>query len=225
MWIGDVGQNAVEEIDFSLTGGQNFGWRCYEGNSPFNTSGCPPVSELTFPVTQYQQTSSRRSIVGGHVYRGSDFPTMEGLYFFSDTVSNEIIYTDAANPGTNVFSDPFNGNAFVSFGVDQENELYIAALGSGTIFRVVDTDLLAIDEFTETTFSLFPNPASDRLEIALNQLNASPATLVIYDITGKQVQSTNLTALNTSLNINNLKSGIYLVQLGNTGVAQKLIIE
>ena len=225
MWIGDVGQNAVEEINFSLTGGQNFGWRCYEGNSPFNTSGCPPVSELTFPVTQYQQTSSRRSIVGGHVYRGSDFPTMEGLYFFSDTVSNEIIYTDAANPGTNVFSDPFNGNAFVSFGVDQENELYIAALGSGTIFRVVDTDLLAIDEFVATTFSLFPNPASDRLEIALNQLNASPATLVIYDITGKQVQSTNLTALNTSLNISNLKSGIYLVQLGNTGVAQKLIIE
>ena len=51
IWIGDVGQNAREEVNrASLSqAGLNYGWRCYEGNAPFNTSGCPDESELTFP--------------------------------------------------------------------------------------------------------------------------------------------------------------------------------
>jgi len=53
LWIGDVGQNLFEEIDFepdSCTGGKNYGWRCYEANDPYNTSGCGPAADYVFPV-------------------------------------------------------------------------------------------------------------------------------------------------------------------------------
>jgi len=226
MWIGDVGQNAVEEIDFGLTGGLNFGWRCYEGNSPFNTSGCPDQSELTFPVAQYPQGQNRFSIVGGHVYRGSDFPTIQGLYFFSDTFSNEIIYTDATNPGDITFSTPFGGNGFVSFGVDQNNELYIAGINSGTIYRIVDNNLLGLeDQIQEPDFTLFPNPAKDILEIRVSHLTDALDELSIFDITGKLIQSTVLTNIQTTISLGDFRAGVYFVQLANSGVTQKLIIQ
>ncbi len=56
MWIGDVGQGTWEEVDFQSIkskGGENYGWRCYEGNANFNTTGCKPKSTFTFPVHVY----------------------------------------------------------------------------------------------------------------------------------------------------------------------------
>ncbi|NNL83294.1 MAG: hypothetical protein HKP28_07885, partial [Winogradskyella sp.] len=55
LWIGDVGQNDIEEIDLlpAGTSGQNLGWRCYEGGVVYNSTGCPPANELTFPIAEY----------------------------------------------------------------------------------------------------------------------------------------------------------------------------
>ncbi len=71
IWIGDVGQNAREEVNRAnlSQAGLNYGWRCYEGNAPFNTSGCPDESELTFPVFDYSWNGGG-SVIGGDVYRG-----------------------------------------------------------------------------------------------------------------------------------------------------------
>ena len=84
IWIADVGQNAIEEINKNpiSQSGINYGWRCYEGNSVYNSSGCASQSTMTFPVTTYDHSNGRCSITGGYVYRGTSYPVFQGKYFF-----------------------------------------------------------------------------------------------------------------------------------------------
>jgi glucose/arabinose dehydrogenase len=61
MWIGDVGQNTWEEIDYqpaSSTGGENYGWRCYEGLEGYNTTNCDPQSTYVDPVAQLSHSDT-----------------------------------------------------------------------------------------------------------------------------------------------------------------------
>src|SRR5690606_8633557 len=92
VWIADVGQNAIEEINKmpSTEAGLNYGWRCYEADQPYNTSGCQDSSTMTFPVAQYNHSAGRCSLTGGYVYRGSQYTDIYGLYFFADYCSNHI---------------------------------------------------------------------------------------------------------------------------------------
>ena len=95
MYIADVGQNAYEEVDVqpaNSVGGENYGWRCYEGDHAYNTSGCPGSGTMVFPVHEYSQGGSpyRCSITGGYVYRGSAIPDLQGAYFFGEYCSNQI---------------------------------------------------------------------------------------------------------------------------------------
>lgn len=88
MWIGDVGQNAYEEVDYWPAGdnsGPNFGWRCYEGNSAYNTVGCGSFSSYDPPVSVHPQSDQGWcSVIGGRVYRGSMYPQLYGRYIYTD---------------------------------------------------------------------------------------------------------------------------------------------
>ena len=147
LWIADVGQNAWEEVDFqsaASTGGENYGWRCYEGNQPFNTGGCPDPNTMVFPIHVYGHGSGC-SISGGYVYRGCDIPDLRGTYFFSDFCTSRL-WTFRYD-GANVFDfldrtaelAPGGGltiNSVSSFGEDARGELYICDLG-GEIYKVI----------------------------------------------------------------------------------------
>ena len=142
MWIGDVGQGTWEEIDFIShlsNGGENFGWRCKEGNHDFNTQGCngtyiPPIAEYN------HEGFFHCSVTGGYVYRGpvsgmADF----GVYFYTDYCSGRLWGTwfsgnPAINVNTQIFGE-FGGNNFVSFGEDQAGNLYASTL-SGQIHKM-----------------------------------------------------------------------------------------
>ncbi len=102
MWVGDVGQNAREEVDFepAATGGRNYGWRCYEGSNVYNTNGCPPMSSLIFPVFSYINPSIGCSMTGGFIYRGSKYPDLYGIYLNADYCSGRIWGTKQADDGT-----------------------------------------------------------------------------------------------------------------------------
>ena len=79
MWIGDVGQNAREEIDFIPAGvlGENLGWRCKEGNRCTNLSGCAcSDGSLLDPIQEYNHSGGNCSVTGGMIYRGSAIPTL-----------------------------------------------------------------------------------------------------------------------------------------------------
>jgi hypothetical protein len=153
LWIGDVGQGAVEEVDrVQITqGGLNFGWPLYEGTQPYSGN---VSAGLTMPVTEYAHGSGPLqgfSITGGFVYRGPIEP-LQGLYIFADFVSNNIWTVPSASlvPGSTAPSSSFtNRNAaftpnagslssVTSFGEDQAGNLYIVAFG-GDVFMFQPT--------------------------------------------------------------------------------------
>jgi len=93
LWIADVGQNAIEEINFQSAnslGGENYGWRCMEGTQCTGLSGCTcNDSELVLPVHEYTHADGC-SVTGGYVYRGAAIPSFRGTYFFSDYCTARI---------------------------------------------------------------------------------------------------------------------------------------
>ena len=142
MWIADVGQNAIEEINkapASSTGGENYGWRCYEGTQPFNTDGCEDQSFYTFPIFEYTHEQGDRSITGGYVYRGFDYPFMYGSYFYADFVSSRFFTLRETEDG---LESSILGNLGISqiatFGEDFKSELYVASRSNGLVYRVTD---------------------------------------------------------------------------------------
>ncbi len=87
MWIGDVGQDSFEEIDFraaAVTANVNYGWHCYEGNAPFNTTGCGPVTDYVFPVYNYPTQNPLAAVTGGIVYRGAAYAGLQGYNVSAD---------------------------------------------------------------------------------------------------------------------------------------------
>ena len=93
LYIGDVGQSAREEVDFQAaggTGGQNYGWRVMEGSICYNpSSGCDQSGKI-LPVAEYDHTLGC-AITGGYVYRGLNFPSLNGYYFYSDYCSGQAL--------------------------------------------------------------------------------------------------------------------------------------
>ena len=88
LWCGDVGQNAVEEIDI-IVRGANYGWRVYEGDrSNINPSILPPTA-FTQPIVTYTH-SFGFSVTGGYVYRGTRVPSLSDAYMYADFVTNRV---------------------------------------------------------------------------------------------------------------------------------------
>lgn len=144
MWIGDVGQNAWEEIDYWPAGdnsGPNFGWRCYEANAAFNTSGCAAMSSYEFPVYAYDHGQGC-SVTGGNVYRGALHKNLWGHYFFTDYCDGYLWWTTPAGGGnwtTNRSTNTFSNFDYSGFGEDIYGQLYVCGLGSGNIYKFTDT--------------------------------------------------------------------------------------
>lgn len=144
LWIGDVGQSAWEEVDFqpaSSTGGENWGWRCYEGNATYNTTGCAGIGTYDFPIYVYNHSfaTGGYAITGGYVYRGSDYPGMYGYYIFCDYVTGNWWTTtsDGAGGWISAKNDLSFGD-IATFGEGNDGELYCASLSTGLIYKVVD---------------------------------------------------------------------------------------
>ena len=138
LFIGDVGQNAWEEVDFEPAasgGGRNYGWRVFEGMHCFNPPTACSLANHTPPVIEYPHTSAGGfSVTGGYRYRGSALPALGGYYIYGDYVSGRIW---AASPGeawapTQIATLP----NLSTFGEDESGELYAANLVDGTIVRV-----------------------------------------------------------------------------------------
>lgn len=149
LWIGDVGQGAVEEIDFARAGvgGLNFGWRCMEGLSCTGLSGCAcNDTALTLPVQTYTHAAGGCSVTGGYRYRGDALCGWQGTYFYADYCSDKIWSFDFNGTSIFDFADrtaqlaPGGGlsiGSIASFGQDVDGELYIVDQGGGEIFKIV----------------------------------------------------------------------------------------
>ncbi|WP_129127325.1 PQQ-dependent sugar dehydrogenase [Geomonas oryzae] len=137
LYIADVGQDEVEEIDFQPAGsgaGANYGWNIMEGDRCFRKPKCKK-SGLTMPVAVYRHGKGDCSVTGGYVYRGR-IKELQGIYFYGDFCSGRIwgLRRVGTKWETKLLADtPY---AISTFGEDEEGELYLADYGSGTIYRV-----------------------------------------------------------------------------------------
>jgi glucose/arabinose dehydrogenase len=147
LFIADVGQSTVEEVNFqprSSGGGENYGWRCYEGSLAYNTSGCASPDNYTFPVFEYQRPSGYGdcSVTGGYVYRGLRYHALYGRYLLTDYCSGRFWDLQQQPNGSwqatthlDVFPQDATttfGNA--SFGQRCDGELFVANVYQGKIF-------------------------------------------------------------------------------------------
>jgi glucose/arabinose dehydrogenase len=146
LWIGDVGQDAWEEVDRAPAAhgrnagrGLNFGWRVMEASHCYSPpTGCSRTGK-TLPLTEYGHANGRCSITGGFVYRGARYPDLVGAYLFADYCSGEIWYVDrAASRGTAPTLALETNAAITSFGQDEAGDLYLAD-ARGSIYRLSDS--------------------------------------------------------------------------------------
>jgi glucose/arabinose dehydrogenase len=147
LWVGDVGQNAVEEIDFlpadgnGLNAGRadNLGWRRMEGNDPYEGRTAP--NNHTPPVFDYDHFAGRCTVIGGHVYRGAN-PDYDGTYFFGDFCTGELGYVQVNGSGDLQSSaidigDDVPAFTLQSFGQDNDGEVYVLT-SNGLVYRIVE---------------------------------------------------------------------------------------
>ena len=223
LWIGDVGQNAIEEIDFqpaSSKGGENYGWRCFEGNNSFNDDGCLPQNNYVFPVHTYSHSATNScSVTGGYVYRGSDYSNYKGKYFFADYCSDKIwTLVNESGTWTATLMGQFSGNNFSTFGEDKNGRLYIAGLNSGTVFYLADTEAGGNGYQQMNEYNLYPNPFNETIivEIAMNHL--SDSKINIMDLAGKVVFESDIVSQVSAFDLTFLPGGVYFYDLLLPGV-------
>jgi glucose/arabinose dehydrogenase len=147
LFCGDVGQNLYEEVDI-IEKGKNYGWRAMEGFHIYDSILYKKENDYTLPIIEYPH-SVGVSITGGYVYRGKEFPGMQGLYIFGDWAS-KLFYLEKENQqwirhdsrfvGKEDNKFPFTIN---SFGVDENGEIYavtqneIGAISpTGVIYKI-----------------------------------------------------------------------------------------
>ncbi len=144
LWIGDVGQSALEEIDRAKKGtgaGANYGWNVMEGDRCYPAgANCAGLrQDFTDPIAVYSHDFGC-SVTGGYVYRGRRYPVMKGGYFFGDYCSGNIwaIASGGGSPQSPELLIENSGASISSFGEDRRGELYLTDLG-GTVYRLTAT--------------------------------------------------------------------------------------
>ncbi len=202
-WIGDVGQDLWEEVDFvyaGTPGGMNFGWDCREGNHVYEPAGCPGEGAFTYPIFEYPHTcdppcntGDGNSMTGGFVYRGSMYPVLYGYYIFADYGSNNVWtlkQTGFGNPPTFSFILQTNTgiSAVESFGEADNGELYALSYG-GTVYSISATGTLATGW---TKIKATPSHQGNKIEWTLD---------AIFGINHFQVQRSYFEDFNQYVNV------------------------
>jgi len=141
LWIGDVGQNAWEEIDFqpaASVGGENYGWNVFEATHTYPPNDPPPANgaDFTMPVLEYDRTTGT-SVTGGYVYRGGAQEKLWGTYLYADFSVGRVWGLQRGADGgveTRLLLD--NDMMIASFGEDDGGELYLVDFNGG-VHRVI----------------------------------------------------------------------------------------
>ena len=139
MFIADVGQNQIEEINLLPIGSEeavNFGWNPVEGSSCYLEPNCD-TSGYTMPILEYPHENGSCSVTGGELYYGENLPDLYGTYIFADFCSGLVWQGIEGDDGTWAMSEPVeSGLAISSFGVDEQGEVYVLDLNSGIVYRL-----------------------------------------------------------------------------------------
>lgn len=143
LWIGDVGQGELEEIDVARAGvgGTDFGWNVMEGSACFRDGGTDCLTDdLTLPVTEYGHDQGV-AVIGGTVYRGEAQTGLRGWYVFSDNSSGRFWVIDATRNDLHEPTVALDSERSISaIGEDAAGELFATDLSGGELLRIVVAD-------------------------------------------------------------------------------------
>lgn len=233
MWIGDVGQGSFEEINFqpaNSTGGENYGWRCYEGDAIFNTNNCLGAANYQFPVHTYENRSSVGcSVNGGFVYRGASYPLLYGKYLFSDYCSGRIWALSKNDADEWVSMEVFDGPNFhyTTMGEDQQGEIYLGSI-DGKIYQLRDQTTGITAPRLDAHLTVTPNPFDQNIIITAELPENGRYRLRLINSLGQVVWEESAvwnTVLNREISTQELPAGIYTFQLERNGkqLVRKLV--
>lgn len=239
MWIGDVGQDSMEEIDFrtpqqGLTG-SNFGWQCYEGTNIFKTNGCGNINGYVFPIFEYHHDipAGGECLIGGYIYRGTTYPALQGYYICADFITSNAwkIKSNGAG-GWDVFLQPNAApKSITSFGEAENGELYAVSNKTGSLYSIQASAPIAL---TETNISevisnekqwstVYPTVVNNNT-VMLN-LKEPYTSVSVFNMSGNEVMKKDISGMNgiMSLRLPNLSTGFYIVKLSGKQNLQKKI--
>lgn len=137
LFIADVGQNRIEEINLQpadSTGGENYGWPMMEGSECFESDSCDAAG-LVLPIFEYDHGFGC-SVTGGDVYRGGAYPELAGIYFLSDFCSGNIWALAPDDVGWQSRLLLESGRNISAFGLDSAGEILLADMYAGTLYRL-----------------------------------------------------------------------------------------
>ena len=236
LWIGDVGQSFLEEIDFQPVdspGGENYGWRCYEGTDFTNNSSMGNCQEnYVEPVfeVQHQGFSGPCSITGGFVYRGTKYSELVGKYICADYCSGDfyVVESDGQGGWSGSQSAKF-AHDVSTFGEGSDGELYIASFSSGRIYHLVDKTVTSVDNFPLLeSVNVHPNPTSGRTQLDLKSNGLLELDLQLVDMNGKVVLTKTIQVNGNHqemIDMNGLASGSYILNISsNSSLLSKQLI-
>ena len=197
LYIGDVGQASLEEINFrpaSSKGKENYGWRILEGSLCFNPSvGCGQPAGYVPPVTEYSHAVGC-AVTGGYVYRGTEFPALKRIYFFGDFCSGIVWGLQRVGSGfkrERLADTPF---AISTFGEGEDGSVFVADRALGTVFKIVPTVTVVfpaggevIPAGSQQTISWDAAPDISTFNVQFSLNNGATWTTVGQRVTGKSL--------------------------------------
>lgn len=226
MWIGDVGQDREEEVNREPAGagGRNYGWRCYEGLSSYNTSSCNATDRFIKPVFAFDHTTANPfgAVIGGFVYRGLKNPDLYGKYIFTDNASGRWWLTQVEPNGqhSTVQIADLDDNEYSSLGEDSKGELYVVAVNSGRLYRLSYAPVVATDAPADVLgCNIGPNPAQDVFDVNLVLRRARVVHATLFNANGQALasQSGEGDSLQLRFDLGARARGVYYLRIQTAG--------
>ncbi|HNP23550.1 MAG TPA: PQQ-dependent sugar dehydrogenase [Panacibacter sp.] len=239
MWIADVGQDSMEEINYrkpAQSAGSNFGWPCYEGTNVFSNYNCGSFNQYVSPIFEYHHDVSNggECVTGGYVYKGNSYPGMFGYYICIDFISGNAwkIKSNGAG-GWNVDMQSGLPKGIASFGESEDKELFAVGWTTGTLYQVMASGTAATTELytlqADTTKNIgiksriYPTLVENGSLIL--ELKEKYAFASVIDISGREVMRKILDREQGTImmNVAELPPGHYLIQLVGAQIFQQKI--
>lgn len=224
LWIADVGQWDREEIDFqpaTSTGGENYGWRCREGeilNPNVNTAGCLPPADYVEPIWNYDHPAyGPCSITGGYVYRGCTYPDLYGYYIYADYCSGDIwgLLRDAQGEVTNELFLTVPTGGWSTFGEGVDGEVYVAGLNNGRLYQLTTANAVGAVTINEDLEVLSLENTYDTYQWYLDGMPIAGATEATYTATESGLYSVEVAFANISCTYTSAELMVILTNTAN----------
>lgn len=180
LYIGDVGQGTQEEINFqssSSLGGENYGWHILEGNLCYASENCAEPGDYTPPVIVYNHGVDNMfgcSVTGGYVYRGTNIPSLVGIYLFGDFCEGKL-WGMTENENGDWIASLITDTDFriSSFGEDESGEIYLTDYSTGRIIRITEAEIVQKTFLSEDAYDGFILESSENSNTGSSKDEAS----------------------------------------------------